>query len=126
MKRVLVLAAALTAFQGAAFAAPAADPDPVVDLKGVNATKYASDLTECRTLAEAAVPAPPPAATKTSKVKSKVAGVAKAGAKAVSENGLNVVKGAGTFTKEVSGENAAARKHGIVVNCLKGRGYKVL
>ncbi|MEI7932374.1 MAG: hypothetical protein WCI21_04875 [Alphaproteobacteria bacterium] len=129
MKRILVLTAALAAVLGAATAAaaaPAPDPDPVIDLKGVNHDKYVRDLGECRALAETAVPTAPPPATKTGKLKAGVAGVAKAGAHAVSENGLNVVKGAGSFAKDVSGQSAAERRHGIVINCLKGRGYKVL
>ena len=72
------------------------------------------------------MPAPPPAATKTDKVKAGAAGVAKAGADAVSKNGLNVVQGASTFVKDITGQTAAARKHTIVVNCIKGRGYSVL
>lgn len=134
MKRAAVLIAALMLALGqvivpAASAPPAQVPDPVIDMKGVDAEKYAKDLTECKALAEATVSPPaaaPAPATAAEKAKASVTGVAKAGAKAVAKNGLNVLQGAGTFVKEISGENAAARKHTIIVNCVKGRGYAVL
>ena len=138
MKRVLVPLAALAVILGAALPAlsadpapatpaPAPTPPPLIDMKGVNADKFARDLGECRALAETAVPAPPPPpATKLGKLKSGATGVAKAGAKAVSKNGLNVIQGSKTFVNEVSGGPATERKKVIVANCLKGRGYAVL
>jgi hypothetical protein len=99
---------------------------PVMDLKRVNPAKYEKDLGECRVIADAAVGRKQAPASATQKVKTGVVGVAKAGVRTVAKTGVNVVQGAPTFVKELTGDTAADRSRVIVSNCLKGRGYAVL
>ncbi len=116
MKRIIV---ALTAVSVAA----CAGYHPIVDQRGVDSTRYASDLAECQQYAQQRDPAG-------QAVAGALAG-AVLGALIAAAAGARFSTGASARVGAVSGA-AGAGAHGvqsqvdIVRNCLRGRGYSVL
>lgn len=103
-----------------AFAACAAQPDPIIDTKGVDLAAYRRDLAECKVYA-GEVPMTAGAA------RGAVAGGAY-GAAVGSING-RAVEGAGTGAitgAAVSLLDADREKQQVVKRCIAGRGYRVL
>ncbi len=105
-----------------ALGACSAQPDPIIDTKGVNMSVYEQDLEQCRTYAEQ-IPVAAGVA------KSATAGAAVGGAVgAVRPNGNigssaavgAILAGAGSGAKEVK------NKENVVKRCLRYRGYRVL
>jgi azurin len=130
MKR-LAFIAALASAQALAACASAPAPQaaaPALDLKRVNQVKYEQDLAECRSIADQVTrPAPAPAGqSRAAAMGSGVVRVARAGIKTVAKTGGNVVAALPQMANSLSGQDSQARARGIVSNCLKGRGYRVL
>jgi hypothetical protein len=96
-------------------------PQPIIDTKGVDMSMYEQDLAECQTYSEQ---------VDTSKGVAK--GTAAGGATGAAVGALG--GGSGTRGGAVgavlgaakSGSRSADEKSGVVKNCLRGRGYKVL
>jgi outer membrane lipoprotein SlyB len=101
-------------------AACAAHPEPIVDTKGVNMSAYEKDLAECSVYADQ---------IQTEKGVAKgAAGGAVVGAATGAISG-NAADGAGygsIWGATRSGLDADEAKQGVVKQCLRGRGYKVL
>ncbi|MCC7257232.1 MAG: glycine zipper family protein [Gammaproteobacteria bacterium] len=94
---------------------------PIIDTKGVDMTRYRQDLAECETYADQV-------STGRAVGKGAVGGAA-VGAAIGAIAGGDAGKGAGIGA--VSGGAQSARhadreKAGVVRNCLRGRGYRVL
>lgn len=97
--------------------------DPIVDMQGVNRQQYQQDLMECKqyaaqvnTAGEAATHAAVGAAI--GGVLGAIVGDHRTAEKA---SGVGAVSGATRGT-----QRAERRKQRVLINCLKGRGYKVL
>ncbi|HIG40893.1 MAG: glycine zipper family protein [bacterium] len=97
--------------------------DIIVDTKGINDQRYQQDLAECQEYTRQI-------STGTEAARSGVFGTAVGAAiGAIVGNSRTVQKSAGVGAVTGSlkgGQNAQRRKHGVVSNCLRGRGYKVL
>lgn len=104
----------------AGLAGCAAHPEPIVDTKGVNMATYETDLAECSVYADQ---------IQTEKGVAKgAAGGAVVGAATGAISG-NAADGAGygsIWGATRSGLDADEAKQGVVKQCLRGRGYKVL
>jgi hypothetical protein len=98
-----------------------AQPEPIVDTKGVNMTAYAVDLEECR---EYATQVP----VMTGVAKGTAAGAAYGAAVgAVRGNDIGEAAGVGAISGGAwSGLAADRDKQQVVKQCLRGRGYRVL
>ena len=112
----------LTPIAAALLAACSAQPDPIIDTKGVNMSVYEQDLADCRVYADQV-----PVASGVAK--SAASGAAVGGAVgAVRSNGDigesaavgAILAGAGSASKETK------NKEDIVKRCLRYRGYRVL
>ncbi len=111
MKRTIAIVAAASL----AAASCASSYRPVIDMKGVDETKFETDLAECRDLAQAEHPAD-----------EMVVG-AVAGAPYHAGTGAAIGGAAGAGAGAITGGVAANSKQSrIVDNCLRGRGYAVL
>jgi len=111
----LVLALSLT------ISACSSSPDPIIDTQGVDMSMYDQDLAECRSYAEQVD-------TSSGVAKGAGAGAATGGAVGAIGGGSGT-RGAGVgavLGVAKSGSRAANEKQGVVKNCLRGRGYKVL
>lgn len=98
----------------------AANPDPIVDTRGVDMVKYEQDLADCKTFREQ-VP------TEVGVAKGAGAGAA-VGAATGAISG-DVAKGAGYGAiagSAKSAQLAEREKQKVVKNCLRFRGYRVL
>jgi outer membrane lipoprotein SlyB len=90
----------------------AAHPEPIVDTKGVTMSAYEKDLAECSVYADQ---------IQTEK------GVAKGAATgAISGNAADGAGYGSIWGATRSGLDADEAKQGVVKQCLRGRGYKVL
>ncbi len=98
----------------------AAHPEPIVDTQGLDTVAYQQDLEECTVFSTQIH-------TEVGVIKGAAAGAA-VGAATGAISG-NVADGAGYGA--IAGSASSARlnereKHGVVKNCLRGRGYRVL
>jgi len=115
MKRVLPLLSLLLA-AGCAH-------DPIVDMQGVNRQQYQQDLMECKQYAAQVNTAGE--AAKRGAIGAAVGGIL--GAIVGDHRTAQKVGGVGAVSGAAHGtERAEHRKERVIINCLKGRGYKVL
>lgn len=97
--------------------------DPIVDMHGVDRGQYQQDLGECRQYA-AQVNTARESATRGA-IGAAVGGVL--GAIVGDHRTAQKVGGVGAVSGAAKGaERAEQRKNRVLMNCLKGRGYKVL
>lgn len=97
--------------------------DPIVDMHGVDPGQYRQDLMECRQYA-AQVNTAQAAATRGA-IGAAIGGVL--GAIVGDHHTAQKIGGVGAVTGASKGaERAEQRKQRVLMNCLKGRGYKVL
>ena len=138
MKRLVLLSA--TALVLASCATPGAEGvswQPQIDPQGVNQAKFEKDLAECRSYADAN---PTTNGNKEAGKKALTYGVLGAGAMgvaAIATGGLALLPAMAVSMATTGGTAALVggatgkvegnmKYQGIVDNCLKGRGYKVL
>ncbi len=101
----------------------AANPDPIIDMKGVDREQYEEDWEECEAYTEEVVKA---------KGVAKGAGlgaVVGAAAGAISGNSTDVAGGAATgalYGGTRSGLDADEMQQDVFKRCMRGRGYRVL
>jgi outer membrane lipoprotein SlyB len=101
-------------------AACAAQPDPIIDTKGVDLAAYRRDLAECRQYADEV-----PMAAGAAK------GAAAGGAYGAAVGSINGRAAEGAGTGAISGAawsmlEADREKQQVVKRCVAGRGYRVL
>lgn len=103
-----------------ALAGCAANPDPIVDMKGVDPVRYERDLAECKAYKD--------------QIRTEV-GVAKGAAGGAAVGGAigaitgDAAKGAGVGAVAGGARSAQMNereKQQVVKNCMRGRGYRVL
>jgi hypothetical protein len=108
---------------GMLIAGCAAQPDPIIDMKGVDLDQYEQDWDECESYTEEVVVA---------KGVAKGAGLGAAvgaAAGAVGGNSSDVAEGAGIgalWGGTRSGLDADEMKQDVFKRCMRGRGYRVL
>lgn len=113
---ILVLAAALAV-------GCAAQPDPIIDMKGVDLDEYEQDWGECESYTDEVM---------VSRGVAKGAGfgaVIGAAAGAIGGNSTDVAEGAGVgalYGGTRSGLDADQMKQDVFKRCMRGRGYRVL
>jgi|TARA_B110000914_G_C15409886_1_gene421310 hypothetical protein len=99
-----------------------AQPNPIIDTKGVDMTVYEQDLAECKTYSEQ-VPVAEGVAKSAlggAAVGGAIGGISKSGSIGVGAAVGAILGGAG------SGVEEARKKENIVKRCLSNRGYSVL
>jgi hypothetical protein len=98
----------------------AANPDPIVDMQGVDPVRYQQDLADCKTYKD--------------QIRTEV-GVAKGAAGGAAVGGAigaitgDAAQGAGVGAVAGGAESARLNereKQRVVKNCMRGRGYRVL
>lgn len=118
--RAVACAAVGTSLVALAVAACAAQPDPIIDTKGVDLAAYRRDLAECRRYADEV-----PMGTGAAK------GAAAGGAYGAAVGSINGRAAEGAGTGAISGAaysmlEADREKQRVVKRCVAGRGYRVL
>jgi hypothetical protein len=107
----------------AAIAGCAANPDPIIDMKGVDLDQYDQDWEECEAYTEEVLVARGVA-------KGAGLGAAVGGAAgAIGGNSTDVAEGAGLgalYGGTRSGLQADRMKQDVFKRCMRGRGYRVL
>ena len=130
MQKVIAIAAAL-AISGCAVAPPntpgAGSGDtytPFVDMQGLDGTRYASDLAGCRSYAKQIDPGKQAMAGMLGGILiGALVGAAIGGNSYTAERGALAGGGAGVAG---AGAKAVSKQETIIANCLAGRGYRVL
>lgn len=98
----------------------AANPDPIVDMRGVDPVLYEQDLADCRTYTREIQ-------TEVGVAKGAAGGAAVGGA--IGAIGGETGRGAGIGAVAGSAKSAQLNereKQRVVKNCMRGRGYRVL
>ena len=98
----------------------AANPDPIIDMQGVDPVRYERDLAECKTYKDQI-------RTETGAAKGAAGGAAVGGA--IGAITGDAAKGAGVGAVAGGAKSVQLNereKQQVVKNCMRGRGYRVL